>query len=183
LKSSHRALARRRGAAPSQSHVDAALRYSSASSNRPSVDIDALIDSSDLFLLPLSGSAATAALDAAQLSVTGRVLDLAFEARVAFYAYQAWEQILELRRSIADALRASFEVARKLHEAGNVTDSSFANERALYEEARVACADAEARAANSSMHRSAFGGRRERSGKLSSIGQDYAFTPSLVYSL
>lgn len=125
--------------------VDAALRYSPADSSRPSVDLDALIDISDLFLLPLSGGAAGAVLDAAQLSVTGRVLDLAFEARVAFYAYQASEQILELRRSIVDALRASFEVAQKLHEAGNVTDLSFANERALYEEARIAYTDAEAR--------------------------------------
>jgi cobalt-zinc-cadmium efflux system outer membrane protein len=114
-------------------------------SSRHSVDLNALIDISDLFLLPLSGGAATAALDAAQVSVTGRVLDLAFDTRVAFYAYQASEQILELRRSIVDALRASFEVAQKLHEAGNVTALSFANERALYEDARVAYTEAEAR--------------------------------------
>jgi len=124
--------------------VDVALRYPLEGSSEPNVDIDALIDITALLFLPLQGGAADAALDAARYSVTGRVLDLAFEARVTFYAYQAAEQTLELRRSIVDALRASFEVAQKLHEAGNVTDLSYANERALYEEARVAYTQAEA---------------------------------------
>lgn len=124
--------------------VDVALRYPLEGSSEPNVDIDALIDITALLFLPLQGGAADAALDAARYSVTGRVLDLAFETRVAFYAYQAAEQTLELRRSIVDALRASFEVAQKLHEAGNVTELSYANERALYEEARVAYTQAEA---------------------------------------
>jgi cobalt-zinc-cadmium efflux system outer membrane protein len=124
--------------------VDVALRYPLEGSSEPNVDIDALIDITALLFLPLQGGAANAALDAARYSVTGRVLDLAFETRVTFYAYQAAEQTLELRRSIVDALRASFEVAQKLHEAGNVTDLSYANERALYEEARVAYTQAEA---------------------------------------
>jgi len=124
--------------------VDVALRYPLEGSGDPSVDIDALIDITALILLPVRGAAADAALDAARYSVTGRVLDLAFETRVAFYAYQAAEQALELRRSIVDALRASFEVAQRLHDAGNVTDLSYANERALYEEARIAYTQAEA---------------------------------------
>jgi outer membrane protein, heavy metal efflux system len=126
--------------------VDADLRYRIDDSTNPAVDINALIDVTALLFLPMRGGAATAALDAARASVTGRVLDLAFETRVAFYDYQAGEQTLELRRSIVDALRASFEVAQKLHDAGNVTDLSFANERALYEEARVAYSQAEAEA-------------------------------------
>lgn len=124
--------------------VDVALRYPLEGSSDPNVDVDALIDITALILLPVRGGAADAALEAARYSVMGRVLDLAFETRVAFYAYQAAEQALELRRSIVDALRASFEVAQKLHDAGNVTDLSYANERALYEEARIAYTQAEA---------------------------------------
>jgi outer membrane protein, heavy metal efflux system len=126
--------------------VDAALRYRVDDSADPAVDIDALIDVTALLFLPLQSGAASADLDAARTSVTGRVLDLAFDTRTAFYRYQAAEQTLELRRTIVDALRASYEVAQKLHEAGNVTDLSFANERALYEEARVAYTQAEAEA-------------------------------------
>jgi cobalt-zinc-cadmium efflux system outer membrane protein len=126
--------------------VDAALRYRSGDAGNPAMDINALIDVTALLFLPVQGGAASAALDAARTSVTGRVLDLALETRMSFYDYQAAEQTLELRRSVLDALRASFEVAQKLHDAGNVTDLSFANERALYEEARVAHAQAEAEA-------------------------------------
>lgn len=123
--------------------VDAAVRYAPGDSGSPSIDINALIDLTGLILLPLQGGAADAAFDAVSVAVTGRVLDLAFETRVAFYAYQAAEQTLELRHSIVGALRASFEVAAKLHEAGNVTALSFANERAIYEESRVAYTQAE----------------------------------------
>jgi outer membrane protein, heavy metal efflux system len=124
--------------------VDAALRYSPDRSSDPGIDVEALIDLTAFVFLPFRAGAAGASLDAARLGVTGRVLDVAFQTRVAFYAYQAAEQTLELRRSIMEALGASFEVTRRLHEAGNVNDLTFANERALYEESRLAYTDAEA---------------------------------------
>lgn len=129
--------------------LDAALRYGASESDDPSIDLGASIDLTELFFLPLRSGAAGASLDAARVSVAGRVIELAFETRVAFYAYQAAAQTLELRRTIVSALRASFEVAARLHEAGNVTDLTFATERALYEESRVAYTSAEAELAAS----------------------------------
>lgn len=126
--------------------VDAALRYGGDGANDPAVDLDALIDITGLLLLPLRGGAADAAFDATRLAVTGRVLDVAFETRVAYYGYQAAEQTLELRRSIVAALGASYAVAEKLHDAGNVTDLNLASEQALYEESRIAFTAAEAEA-------------------------------------
>jgi outer membrane protein TolC len=52
--------------------------------------------------------------------------------------------MLELRGTILAALAASFEVTRRLHQAGNVPDLTLVNDRALYEEARVAFTRAEA---------------------------------------
>lgn len=124
--------------------VDAALRFSEASSDRPGIDVEALIDLTELVFLPLRGGAAEAALDAAKLSVTGRVLDLALEARLAFYEYQARAQLFELSGTVLSAVRASFEAAEGLHAAGNIPDLSLANERALYEEARIEYTAAEA---------------------------------------
>lgn len=124
--------------------LDAALRYGASESDDPSIDLEASIDVTELFFLPLRGGAAGAQLDAARVSVAGSVIDLAFETRAAFYAYQAAAQTLELRRSIVAALRASFEVATRLHDAGNVTELSYVSERALYEESRVAYTAAEA---------------------------------------
>jgi outer membrane protein TolC len=124
--------------------LDGALRYRGGDSDEPSIEVEALIDISQLFFLAFRGGVANAEAEAAKASVAGRVLDLALQTRVAFYGYQAAEQTLELRRSILVALRASFEAAQNLHTAGNITDLSYANEQALYEESRVAYTRAEA---------------------------------------
>jgi cobalt-zinc-cadmium efflux system outer membrane protein len=124
--------------------LDAAMRFRGGSSADPAIELEALIDLSELFFLPARSGVADAEAHAARLSVTGRVLDLAFQTRVSFLRYQAAAQGLGLRQSILAALRASFEVTRGLYEAGNVTDLSFASEQALYEEARIAYTEAEA---------------------------------------
>ena len=46
--------------------------------------------------------------------------------------------MLELRQTILQALTASFEVSRRLHEAGNIADLDFARERALLEAGKLA---------------------------------------------
>jgi outer membrane protein, heavy metal efflux system len=122
--------------------VEGAMRF--RGSERPELEVGATIDLTELLLLPWRGGSASAGLDAAKLEVAGRVLDLAYAVRVAFFEYQAALQTLELRGEVLSALRASFAAAEALHEAGNITDLAFANERALYEEARLAQASAEA---------------------------------------
>lgn len=122
--------------------VEGALHFHGGAG--PDLELGAMIDLSDLFFLPAAGGPAKSALKAAQASVAGQALDLALEARVAFYEYQAAQQILELRSTIVDALGASFDAARRLYEAGNITDLAFASEQALYEEGRVAFTQAEA---------------------------------------
>jgi outer membrane protein TolC len=122
--------------------VEAALRF--AGSERPEIDVFGLLSLTDLALLPVENGAGQARLAAAQLSVAGQVLDLAFATRVAFYELQAAQQVLELDRSISEALAASVEAAEALHTAGNITDLRLSSEQALYEEARLAATRAEA---------------------------------------
>jgi cobalt-zinc-cadmium efflux system outer membrane protein len=123
--------------------VDAALRFSDGSTP-PDIELQATLELTDLFFLPSRNGIADAGMDAAKASVAGRAIDLAFEVRVAFWEYQAAAQTFDLRRTILEALRASFDAAQRLHEAGNVTDLSFANEQALYEESRIAYTRSEA---------------------------------------
>ena len=122
--------------------ADASLKFEPSTST--SIEVHGLLSISDLVFLPMRNGVARAGLDAAKASVAGRILDLALRTRVSFYNYQAAQQSLELQESIVAALRASFEAAQNLHDAGNTTDLSFANERALYEESRVAHTRAEA---------------------------------------
>lgn len=122
--------------------AEVALRFHEGS--RPDIELSAFEDLSGLLLLPLRRAAARAALDAAKAETVGRILDHALAIRLAFYDYQAASQTLALRTTILQAVRASYDAAQHMHEAGNITDLSLANERALYEEARIEFSRAEA---------------------------------------
>ncbi len=122
--------------------VSAALRYGAEA--RPELDIDASLGLSELLFLPWRNGAGQAALDTKKLEVATKAVELAFETRSTFFDYQAAAQRLELRRTVLESLRASVDMAERLHEAGNITDLALASERSFYEEARIAYAMAEA---------------------------------------
>ena len=92
----------------------------------------------DIFYMPLRKRVAAARFEEAKTRVTGWCLTLRRECERAFYMHQANEQMLELRQTIVQALNASLEVARRLNEAGNITDLDFARERALAEAGKLA---------------------------------------------
>lgn len=123
--------------------AEAGLRFHASSQQRPEITVRALESLSGFVLLPLRNGVARSELEAAKASVGGAILDVAFEARRAFYEYQASVQVLELRRTILEATHASYEAALAIRDAGNATDLTLANERALYEESRILHAQAE----------------------------------------
>ncbi|MBK7580136.1 MAG: TolC family protein [Myxococcales bacterium] len=108
--------------------ADAALFYHGADGD-PEVDLSVTLDVTDFFFLPARQGAAQSELDAAVLSVAGGALDLALEVRRAHIRYVAAKQIVELRRTVSQAAKASADAAEKIHEAGNSTDLDLANER------------------------------------------------------
>jgi outer membrane protein, heavy metal efflux system len=110
---------------------------------RPELEIGADMNFLDVFYVPLRKRVAAARFEEAKLLVSGKVLDFAAHVRTAFYTHQANEQLLELRQTIVQALNASLEVARRLNEAGNITDLDFARERALAEAGKLALRSAE----------------------------------------
>jgi len=92
---------------------------------------------------PLRRSVAEAEFEAAKLKVAGAVLDMAGQTRAAFYRAQAQEQTVEFLRQVVESTGAAYNAAKRLHDAGNITDLTLANERALYEETRLTLAEAE----------------------------------------
>ena len=110
---------------------------------RPDLQLGVVFSVLDALYVPLRKRVAAAQFEEAKLRVTGAVLDLALQVRTAFYVHQANEQMLELRQSILQALTASLEVSRRLHEAGNITDLDLARDRAQAESAKVALRSAE----------------------------------------
>lgn len=109
----------------------------------PELGFTATENLSRLILLPMRRGVADAELGAARFRAAGAALALAYDVRTAFYEYQAAEQFLALTRTVLEATAASYDLAERLHEAGNITDLDFARERAFHEETRFAVADAE----------------------------------------
>jgi len=96
-----------------------------------------------LFMIPLKKGVAEAELEAAKLRVTSSVFDLAHQVLLAYYRYQAAKQTLELKRIALQAAEASFEMAVRLHRAGNIHDLGLSVERAMYERYKLDLAGAE----------------------------------------
>jgi outer membrane protein, heavy metal efflux system len=122
--------------------LDAAVLFP-LSGVRPDLQLTVVISFLDALYVPLRKRVAGARFEEAKLRVTGGVLDLAAQVRSAFYEHQANEQMLELRQTIVQALGASWDVSRRLHEAGNVTDLDLARDRAAAETSKLALRSAE----------------------------------------
>ena len=122
---------------------DAAVMFPVSGRGRPDVEVSAVMNFLNVFYIPLRKRVAAARFEETKTRVTGAVLDFAARVRGAFYAYEADEQMLELRQTIVQALDASFEIARRLSEAGNITDLDLARERAQFEAAKLALRAAE----------------------------------------
>jgi cobalt-zinc-cadmium efflux system outer membrane protein len=99
---------------------------------------------SDFLAIPGGRRAASARLDAARLRAVEAAVDRAAEARAAFRRVQTDARVLDLRRTALEIAGASFEVAQRLREAGNVTALEVDLQQAESEEARLALAAAEA---------------------------------------
>ncbi|HEX2573929.1 MAG TPA: TolC family protein [Polyangia bacterium] len=98
----------------------------------------------DIFLLPLRKKFARAEFERVKLEVSDAVLETAAEVRTAFYTLQATLQIAELRSTVLAAAEASAELAARQHEAGNMSELDLSNEQALYAQAKVDAARAQA---------------------------------------
>ena len=98
----------------------------------------------DLFMLPARKRVAKSALEETKFRVGDAVLALAAEVRTAFITLQGAQQILAMRRVIADAAQASADLATKQKEAGNINDLDLATERGVNEQTQLEVARSEA---------------------------------------
>ena len=116
---------------------------------RPDLQLGLVFGVLEALYIPLRKRVAAAQFEEAKLRVTGTVLDFVLEVRHAFYTHQANEQLLELRQTVVQALSASFEASRRLHEAGNITDLDLARDRAATLRSRLDLRSAEVAVAES----------------------------------
>lgn len=128
---------------------DAAVKFPVSGGGRPDLELGAAMSFLNVFYIPLRKRVAAARLEEAKTRVTGSVLDLAGRVRRAFYTYEADLQLLELRQTVVQALAASFEIAQRVYQAGNISDLDYFSERAQLEAGKLALRAAEVSARQS----------------------------------
>jgi outer membrane protein, heavy metal efflux system len=112
-------------------------------------EIDLVQEFVDILFLPLRKRIAAAQFEAAKLQVGHEILTTAAEVRAAFYEHQGDQQLVDLRKTVADATERSAETALKMHEAGNLRDLDLASEQATNAQAKIELAKAQTSAVQS----------------------------------
>lgn len=128
------------GMRPSNPQFHGSLKFGE---DERDLDITLVQSITDVVYAFSRASIARADLEATKLSLSQSVLAFSFATKREFYRYQAAEQILEMRRTIAESALAGYTLAKQMHEAGNMNDLDRDIERGLYEDARVQFARAE----------------------------------------
>lgn len=91
----------------------------------------------NILMLPARKKLAAMQFEEVKLRVADEVLKLAAEVRAAYYRAIGASQIEQMRQHIAEAGEASYEMARRMHTAGNTSDLNLASEQGHYEQARM----------------------------------------------
>jgi cobalt-zinc-cadmium efflux system outer membrane protein len=121
---------------------DGDLRFSTRGGGT-AIDLSLVADFLDVLFIPLRKRLAEQGVSAAKLTVSAAVVDLARDVREAVYELQAATQTVEMRQSVVAATGASYDLAKRLHAAGNVSDLDLARERALFEQSKLDLAASE----------------------------------------
>src|SRR5216110_122311 len=112
-------------------------------------EIDLLKEFIDILLLPLRKRIAAAQFEAAKLRVGHEILKTAAEVRAAFYEHQGDQQLVDLRKTVAEATERSAETALRMQQAGNLRNLDLATEQASHAEAKIELAKAQNEAVQS----------------------------------
>jgi cobalt-zinc-cadmium efflux system outer membrane protein len=126
--------------------LDGAVRFSTAGGGT-GVELTVLQDFLEVLWIPLRQRVARAELEATKLRVANRVISLARDVRDAHVNHQAALQLRELRRAVVQATSAAYDLARRLRDAGNITELDLANQQALLEESKLDLNESELNAA------------------------------------
>jgi cobalt-zinc-cadmium efflux system outer membrane protein len=131
---------------------DLGVRFPTTPRSATYLDFSVAQDFLDIFFIPARKKIAAAQFEQVKSDVTAEVFRLAAQTRQAYYDYQAAEQGVDLRRTLAAASQASEDAASAIHRAGNSTDLELTAAQSQNARAKIDLADAEAEAADAREH-------------------------------
>lgn len=118
-------------------------QFSTKSSVTDLIDIGLFQNFLDTLLIPLKKRMAAAELEVTKAMVTAKIFDLIAQTKIAFYCYQASQQIWDLKKQSLLGAESSFEAAQKLFDAGNIKKLELTENRECYEQTKVELANLE----------------------------------------
>jgi cobalt-zinc-cadmium efflux system outer membrane protein len=113
------------------------VRFPLKSAGVTNLEFDLVGNFLELLFLPARKQVAALEFEERKLRVSHAVLELASQTRSAYYSAISARQVSDLRRLVAQAAEASAEFAKRLHDAGNVSELSMTLEQVSYEQARI----------------------------------------------
>ncbi len=122
---------------PENPKFSASFRFPDRPPSATNIEYSVAQNIVSLLLLPLKKSVARRELEMTKLRIAADVLGLVAETKSAFYRLQAQEQLRSRLELIVQSNEASADLAKRLHDAGNITDLDLANQQALYSQSRV----------------------------------------------
>lgn len=99
----------------------------------------------DLIQIPRRRQIGRAEFEVAKAQTAAAVMELAFDVRTSYWRLLAARTQLAFAQEVADSARVAAELALRQHQAGTITDLELENQQMLYEDAKLAQAEAEER--------------------------------------
>lgn len=107
----------------------ASIRFPKGGNGGNNLEFEIAKEFLDVLLRPARKRIAETEFERAKLRVSNAVLDLAAEVQSAFYRIQGNQQLVEIQNVATDAAQASYELAQRFDEAGNISELELALER------------------------------------------------------
>ena len=119
------------------------VRYPDKSSEDNNYEFGITQNFLNILMQPARKKLSTIRFEQVKLQVADEVIQMVAEVRKAYFMVLGARQIRDLRNEIALAAGNSFELARRLHSAGNISDLELATEKAHFEQSRMELARSE----------------------------------------
>ncbi len=122
---------------PKNPSLSASFRFPDRPPSAANIEYSVAQDIIGLLLIPLRKSVAQRELLITQLRIAGDVLGLVADTKSAFYRLQAQQQMIGRLQLIVESNAAGADLAKRQHDAGNISDLELANQQAIANQARV----------------------------------------------
>jgi len=115
----------------------ASFRFPDRPPSAANLEYSLTADFLDLLLLPLRKRVAALQFEQTKLRVSHQILQLASEAKAAFYTVQARQRLLNRLQAIVEVNEAGVDLSLRQHKVGNITDLELANQSAAFQQAKL----------------------------------------------